>query len=91
MDIIPQTVEQAVQRDALHDRAQTPVGTTLHTELQDLRNAIHEHQARIEDAGPLGNSRSLSAAQRKIMRAKQQADEELWAHLPSPTGTAEPK
>lgn len=77
--IIPQTPEQARQRDNQH-ALNTPKPTPAHVQVQELKNAILEHRQTIEHAGPVARGKDLSAAQRKIVQVKQAADEKLWAH-----------
>lgn len=89
MTIIPQNVEQALQRDQQQQHA-TLIVRTAELDLADLRNAVLEHHATIEAAGTLGRARELSAAQRRIMQAKHDADEALWAHV-LPPDPAEPE
>lgn len=79
--LIPQTPEQAIQRDQLADRANTAAPTSAATELARLRNAILEHQDAITAAGDLGPAGKFTSAQRSIISTQHEADTKLWAHL----------
>lgn len=84
MVLIPQTPEQALQRDQLAERANPVRPLSPAAELARLRNAIAKHQDAVLEAGDLGPASKFTSAQRSIMNAKHQADLELWAHLKPP-------
>lgn len=77
--IIPQTPDQAVQRDQAHGHQ--PLTQTPEAQLAVLRNAIRHHQAAMEAAGPLGVEADFTPEQVQTMAVKHEADRTLWAHL----------
>jgi hypothetical protein len=79
--LIPQTPQQALERDHLAGRADTPRPASPATEVSRLRNAILEHQDTVEAAGTLGPVGKFTSEQRGTMKAKHDADRKLWAHL----------
>jgi hypothetical protein len=78
--LIPQTREQATQRDlaAGHNTSPRP---TPETQLATLKQAIRAHRAEMEDAGPLGIASEFTDEQNQTLDRKHQADRTLWAHL----------
>lgn len=78
--VIPQSREQAAQRDNRHQLdtrpPETPEGQTAR-----LRAAIRTHQTTIQDAGPLANAGELTPEQQDTMARKHAADQTLWGHL----------
>lgn len=79
--IIPQTREQAIQRDHLHGLStRKPENPAM--ELARLRQAVKAHRIEMEAAGPLGVETDFTSEQVAIMARKHAADHALWAHLP---------
>lgn len=76
--IIPQTPEQARQRDVLAGLKPVTV-TDPRVELERLRLAVREHQVEMTAAGPLGMAKDFSELQNAIMDRKHAADRKLWA------------
>lgn len=78
--VIPQTIAQAVQRDARHG-LDSPQPETPERQLARLRQAVNDHRAQIEAAGPLANAGELTEQQLETIAAKHAADHGLWAHI----------
>ena len=79
--VIPQTREQAISRDLAAGLADAPLVQTVEAQLALLRNAVRQHQATIESAGPIGLTADLTGDQNQIAETKHEADRILWAHL----------
>lgn len=79
--IIPQTPDQARQRDRIHGRDIPKPENPVH-ELARLRNAIRTHRQQLQDTGPLNLCPECRADNDDLTAAKHAADHALWAHLP---------
>lgn len=84
MPIIPQTPEQAIQRDYLHGLA-TPPAPDPAVQLAALQAAIRTHRDTVTTAGLLKTAEEDAGHNAPIFQTLTAAHRELWQHIPEAT------